>query len=271
MNDTATITQTQGGNMAPKKKRISLILCLLGGWFGAHKFYEGKFLMGILYLCTGGLYFVGVIFDLIKLLRSPSVYYVKKKDLAYYKNTMVSAVVNFPLDKIGRFVSGAGGAVMGYGISSEFNWAILLTGLGIAAAGVLLTWLKTHDLKDTLIGNGIIAGLLAVGMFALLFLIGAVIVYFALKVFLGIDLIEWFTDIFGDGQTSEQNGEAYHSTANMPATIRDAYGNVYRIQSYGVNQRTYYCPENGGTVTIRDSDISMSNSSARVGDEFFRW
>jgi len=71
--------------------------------------------------------------------------------------------------------------------------------------------------------------------------------------------------------TSSGSGESYHSTMTMPGTIRDAYGNVYRVQSYGVSERTYYCPENGGTVTIRDSDISMSNSSARVGDELFQW
>lgn len=271
MEDTLNIVENHSNNMAPKKKSISLALCLLGGVFGAHKFYEGKILTGLLYLCSCGLYCVGVIIDLIKLLRSPSVYYVKKKDLAYYKNAVVSAVRNFPLDKIGRIVSGAGGAVIGYGVTSEFNWTILLVGLVIAAVGILLTWMKTRDLKDTLVGNGIIIGLLAVGMFALLFLLGAVIVYFAVRAFLGIDLIEWFADVFGNDQKSGQNEEAFHSTMNMPATIRDAYGNVYPVQSYGVNERTYYCPENGGTVTIRDSDIGMGGSSARVGDKYFRW
>jgi len=31
------------------------IACLLGGWFGLHKFIEKKTGLGILYLCTGGL------------------------------------------------------------------------------------------------------------------------------------------------------------------------------------------------------------------------
>lgn len=48
-------------------KKVDFILCLLLGYFGIHKFYEKKILIGILYLCTGGLFFVGWIYDCIKL------------------------------------------------------------------------------------------------------------------------------------------------------------------------------------------------------------
>jgi hypothetical protein len=40
-------------------------ICLLGGWFGLHKFIEGKVGLGILYLFTGGLLGVGWIVDTI--------------------------------------------------------------------------------------------------------------------------------------------------------------------------------------------------------------
>lgn len=48
-------------------KKVDFILCLLLGYLGIHKFYEKKILIGILYLCTGGLFFIGWIYDCIKL------------------------------------------------------------------------------------------------------------------------------------------------------------------------------------------------------------
>jgi TM2 domain-containing membrane protein YozV len=46
------------------------------GWFGVHKFYEGKILFGILYLLTFGLFGVGVVIDLILIILKPNPYYV---------------------------------------------------------------------------------------------------------------------------------------------------------------------------------------------------
>ena len=60
----------------PKNKWVALLLCLLLGFFGAHKFYEGKVGMGILYIFTGGLFFIGVIIDFIAILAKPNPYYV---------------------------------------------------------------------------------------------------------------------------------------------------------------------------------------------------
>lgn len=59
----------------PKNKWVAFILCLCLGFFGAHKFYEGKSLLGILYLCTGGLLGIGVVIDLITLLLKPNPYF----------------------------------------------------------------------------------------------------------------------------------------------------------------------------------------------------
>lgn len=60
----------------PKNKTVALLLCILLGYLGAHKFYEGKVGMGILYLFTGGLFIVGIIIDIIALLGKPNPYYV---------------------------------------------------------------------------------------------------------------------------------------------------------------------------------------------------
>ena len=42
---------------------ISWILLTFLGIFGAHRFYLGKWLTGILYLLTGGLFLIGIIYD----------------------------------------------------------------------------------------------------------------------------------------------------------------------------------------------------------------
>lgn len=59
-----------------KSKWLAFALCLFGGEIGLHKFYEGKIGMGVLYLFTFGLFGIGWIVDIIKLLGKPDPYYV---------------------------------------------------------------------------------------------------------------------------------------------------------------------------------------------------
>ena len=58
-----------------KNKWVSFFLCLFLGILGIHKFYEGRILFGIIYLCTGGLFGIGVFIDLIILILKPNPYY----------------------------------------------------------------------------------------------------------------------------------------------------------------------------------------------------
>ncbi len=58
-----------------KSKWISFLLCLFLGVFGAHKFYEGRILLGILYIFTGGLFGIGIIVDLVILFFKPNPYH----------------------------------------------------------------------------------------------------------------------------------------------------------------------------------------------------
>lgn len=60
-----------------KNKWVAFFLCLFLGFLGAHKFYEGKGGMGILYLLTGGLFCIGWFIDCIVLLCKPNPYYVR--------------------------------------------------------------------------------------------------------------------------------------------------------------------------------------------------
>ena len=59
-----------------RNKWTAFFLCLFLGFIGAHKFYEGKTGMGILYLLTLGLFGIGWFIDFIVLLFKPNPYYV---------------------------------------------------------------------------------------------------------------------------------------------------------------------------------------------------
>lgn len=58
------------------RKWPAFFLCLFLGFLGAHKFYEGKTGMGVLYLFTMGLCGIGWIVDIIAILCKPDPYYV---------------------------------------------------------------------------------------------------------------------------------------------------------------------------------------------------
>lgn len=57
-----------GYSVSPKSKWLDFILALFLGFLGIHKFYEGKFLMGLLYMFTFGLFYIGWIADIILIL-----------------------------------------------------------------------------------------------------------------------------------------------------------------------------------------------------------
>ena len=78
INNTATANSRavvkNVGYGRPKNKWISLLLCIFT--ICGHKFYEGKFLMGIVYLFTVGLFGIGWFIDIFVLLFKPNPYYV---------------------------------------------------------------------------------------------------------------------------------------------------------------------------------------------------
>ena len=47
-----------------KDYNVSWILLTFLGVFGVHRFYLGKWLTGLLWLCTGGLFLFGLLYDL---------------------------------------------------------------------------------------------------------------------------------------------------------------------------------------------------------------
>lgn len=62
--------------MHTRNKWTAFLLCFFLGYLGAHKFYEGKTGMGVLYLLTFGLVGIGWAIDCIALLFKPNPYYV---------------------------------------------------------------------------------------------------------------------------------------------------------------------------------------------------
>ena len=69
-------TVNAGPRGREKNKWVAVILCFFLGFLGAHKFYEGKAGMGILYLFTCGLFGIGILIDFIVLLCKPNPYFV---------------------------------------------------------------------------------------------------------------------------------------------------------------------------------------------------
>ena len=59
-----------------KDKWLAFFLCFFLGAFGIHRFYEGKFGTGLLYMFTGGLFGIGWLVDIIRILCLPNPYYV---------------------------------------------------------------------------------------------------------------------------------------------------------------------------------------------------
>lgn len=50
---------------SPKSRLVALVLCVLLGYFGVHRFYVGKFVTGVIWLLTGGLFGIGYIVDIV--------------------------------------------------------------------------------------------------------------------------------------------------------------------------------------------------------------
>lgn len=50
-----------------KDKKVSFYLCLFLGFFGAHRFYEKKFVTGLIWFFTLGVYGIGWLYDIFRI------------------------------------------------------------------------------------------------------------------------------------------------------------------------------------------------------------
>lgn len=72
-------------------------ITLFGGWFGLHKYMDGKIGMGILYTFTAGLFYIGWIYDCVKAFKSskgPHNKQLSHSDLLKWQNIVMSTDAN---------------------------------------------------------------------------------------------------------------------------------------------------------------------------------
>lgn len=65
------------GAGAPKDKTVALLLCIFLGFYGAHRFYEGRIGTAILWLFTFGMFGIGWLYDVIRIACATNPYYIK--------------------------------------------------------------------------------------------------------------------------------------------------------------------------------------------------
>ena len=78
-SNTQVIINNNIDNSVSKKKCdkwVAFLLCVFLGVLGAHKFYEGKIGLGIVYIITFGFCGIGLFIDIIVLLCRRNPYYV---------------------------------------------------------------------------------------------------------------------------------------------------------------------------------------------------
>lgn len=74
VNTNTTVVRGVAGRAI--NKWVAFFLCFFFGIFGAHKFYEGRTGMGLLYLFTAGLCGIGWVIDMIVIFFKPNPYYI---------------------------------------------------------------------------------------------------------------------------------------------------------------------------------------------------
>ncbi len=75
-NNNTNMNMVGGHYARAKNKWVAFWLCFFLGFLGAHKFYEERTGMGVVYLFTVGLFGIGWFVDTITLLFKPNPYYV---------------------------------------------------------------------------------------------------------------------------------------------------------------------------------------------------
>ena len=250
-----------------KKKWVAFFLCLFGGVFGLHKFYERKFFKGILYICTFGLAGFGVLIDLIKLLRKPTVYYIETKR----RKPLLQAIRDFRFDIIGYIISGVGALIVSLTIiTPELRGAVMspLVGAGVMLAGAALSFVYTRELVKVLIINAV----LLAGAFAFFFLWGlaiAIVVIEVVGLALGIDVFGTIVQLFS--KDDDGSAGAIHSVQSIPPIILCDDGQRYHYVKGKAHASVYVGEQRKNTVTIHDNDINPGARSASVMDYVFRW
>ena len=68
INNSATANANGSGSFPVKSKIITLIVCILFGWGGFHRFYTGHVIVGLLYMFSFGMLGIGWALDTLWIL-----------------------------------------------------------------------------------------------------------------------------------------------------------------------------------------------------------
>ena len=85
--------------MRPKKLWVAYLLWFLFGFLGVHKFYLDKIVLGILYILTGGLFFIGWLIDLFTLPSQVDLYNLKMQSM-YPSNHKIDSPESDRMDEV---------------------------------------------------------------------------------------------------------------------------------------------------------------------------
>ena len=64
-NNNFTGNDNSLAQVSPKSKVVALVLAILLGWLGIHRFYAGRYISGAVYLFTYGVFYCGWVLDII--------------------------------------------------------------------------------------------------------------------------------------------------------------------------------------------------------------
>lgn len=68
-SETTTTEKVKGKSHKKSFVLIKLLLCVFAGYTGIHRFLEGKIITGILYFLTSGLFGIGILVDLVRIVK----------------------------------------------------------------------------------------------------------------------------------------------------------------------------------------------------------
>lgn len=234
-------TVTYGSvTLVKKSKGVSLILCLLGSGFGLHKFYEGNYIMGILYILTGGFWYVGTIVDLIVLIRKPNPYYVpspKDQNLVRLIRNLIAWLVSLagkPLPT--KPIEAPKEELPKVSAPKENNRIALESGGNNTALEVI----DTTPAEE-------------------------------LPVPVPAAEPDMPNEAIQNAEADMPVRKLPRNVKAMPELITGPQDRFYRLSSLSGNTASYYCPITGHMVTITNKDIGPNGTSAEVNGDHFYW
>jgi TM2 domain-containing membrane protein YozV len=109
----------------PKRKSTALLLAVLFGWLGVHRYYMGFYVTGVLYTLTLGIFGIGWAIDVIRILFWSTISAKKQPYFVGDHPPYCTVGIKKPKESTGSFVgalAGSMGEACVDGLSSDTRW-----------------------------------------------------------------------------------------------------------------------------------------------------